>query len=69
MVDQNLRQKRIWVKGLIIDCPVGISLENCPAKDSRLLSIDEQFELVDLLDESQLDKVISYHRKCMNERE
>lgn len=69
MVELNFEQKKIWVKGLLIDCPIGISLENCPAKDVRSLPIDERLKLVDSMDESQLDQIISHHRSCLNERE
>ncbi len=69
MVELTFEQKKIWVKGLLIDCPIGISLENCPAKDVRSLHIDERLELADSMDESQLDQIISYHRKCLSQRE
>ncbi len=69
MVDLNFEQKRIWVQGLLIDCPMGKPLEECPAKSARALPIDERLKLALSMDESQLDHIITQHRKCLHERE
>ncbi len=69
MVELTLEQKKIWVKGLVIDCPLGKPLENCPLNDIRKLPIEERLRLACAMDESQLDQIIGYHRKCLFERE
>ncbi|MBW2739494.1 MAG: hypothetical protein JRE64_11750 [Deltaproteobacteria bacterium] len=69
MGDLDFEHKKIWVLGLLIDCPMGKPLENCPAKDTRALPIEERLRLANAMDERQLDQIISHHRKCLHERE
>ena len=69
MGELAFEHKKIWVQGLLIDCPMGKPLENCPAKDARALPIEERLNLPNAMDERQLDQIISHHRKCLRERE
>jgi len=69
MVDLAFEHKKIWVQGLLIDCPMGKPLENCPAKDARALPIEERLKLANAMDEGQLDQIIIHHRMCLYERE
>jgi len=69
MIELTLEHKRIWVQGLLIDCPMGKPLENCPARDARALPIAERLNLTTAMDENQLDQIISHHRNCLNRRE
>ena len=69
MDDLTLEQKKIWVQGLLIECPMGKPLDNCPAKDIRALPIKERLELANAMNEPQINQIISHHRKCLYERE
>jgi len=42
MDELTFEQKQTWVKGLLIDCPMGKPLDNCPAKDVRKSPIEER---------------------------
>ncbi len=61
-------QKRSWVKELLIECPTGNPLDNCPLWDLRALPNDERLKFADGMDESHLDVIISYHRQCLYKR-
>ncbi|MBW2203234.1 MAG: hypothetical protein JRF52_03825 [Deltaproteobacteria bacterium] len=65
----TFENKKIWVQGLIIECPMGKALNTCPAIDVRKLPLQERLELVRQMEESQLDEIITHHRKCLKDRE
>lgn len=60
--------KRIWVKGLLIDCIFGESLDKCPAKNLRLLPIEDRMDRADSLSEEELDNIIEFHKECVGKR-
>jgi len=60
--------KQIWVKGILVDCPLGRSLPDCPANDLRTLPLEELVKSVNKMTESQLEMMIEYHNCCMVER-
>ena len=64
-----LEIKMTWVLGLMIDCPMGKALDNCPAKGIRRLPLEEKISKVKQMEESQLQEIIMHHRRCLKERE
>lgn len=68
MEELTLEHKRIWVQGLLMECPMGRSLEDCPAKDLRSLSIDERLKLVFDMEDDQIEWIIAHHRECLRKR-
>ena len=69
MEELNLNEKEIWVKGLLIECPMGKALTNCPLENYRKLSVGERFKLADSWNENKLSQIITYHKNCLRERE
>ena len=65
----TLENKKAWVQGLMVDCPFGKALDSCPAKDLRILPINDRFEIVKQMVENQINKIIQHHIKCLEERE
>ena len=68
-MELKLDHKRIWVQGLLIECPFGEALEDCPAKDIRLLPIEERLKMISEIEEDQIDRIIAHHRECLRKRE
>lgn len=68
-MDYKLRDKRTWVKGLMVDCPMGTALEDCPAGKIRSLPVRELVRIVNSLSEKQLDDIIECHEECITERQ
>jgi len=66
--NMEVEHKKIWVKGLLIDCMFGESLHNCPAKELRLLPIKERMARVDSMSEEGLGQIIDYHKSCVEKR-
>ena len=65
----TLEIKMTRVLGLMIDCPMGKALDNCPAKNVRTLPLQERIALVKQMEESQLNEIITHHRQCLKECE
>ncbi len=69
MKDFPVEQRRTWVIALMIECPLGEALDGCPAAGVRGLPLDEVVELVDVLSEEDLNRIIRHHRQCLDARE
>ena len=55
MNELNVEHKLIWVEGLLIACPFGKALGDCPASDLRELPITDRLELAAQFTEAELD--------------
>ncbi len=64
----ELMNKRIWVKGILVECPLGKPLTDCPANALRNLPLEELIKAVNDMTADQLEMVIKYHNDCMEER-
>ncbi len=65
----NFEHKKAWITGLLIDCPLGKALDNCPAKEARTLPISDRINLVRSMDAKQIDQIIAHHQGCPRQRE
>ena len=65
----SFKNKKDWVWGLMIHCPFGKALKTCPAKDIRVLPLEERLKVVNQMEESQIDEIIAHHKQCLKERE
>ena len=68
MIPTILHDKQIWVRALLIACPLSNPLESCPLKDLRKLPLEDIIKLSMTMDEDRLDEIIEYHQKCLHER-
>ncbi len=57
----TVEQKNAWVVGLLIACPLGKALDNCPAKEARKLPVSDRIDIVRGMDENQIDQIIAHH--------
>jgi len=68
-MEYKLRDKRAWVKGILVDCPLGTPLDSCPANEIRSLPVHELVKIVNGISNEQLDAIIAHHENCLKERE
>ncbi len=68
-MEYKLRDKRTWVKGILVDCPLGTPLEHCPANKIRDLPLPELVGVVNGLSDGQIDAIIAHHEDCLKQRE
>ncbi|MBL7220055.1 MAG: hypothetical protein ISS69_08070 [Phycisphaerae bacterium] len=69
MDELSIEHKRTWVKGLMIDCPMGEALDDCPARELRTMPIEKRLIVVDEMTPGQVEEVIVYHKQCLKKRE
>lgn len=65
----NQQHKRIWAKGLLINCPMGNSIEDCPAAELRKISLKERIRTVNEMEDTEVDSIIEHHEECIRNRE
>ena len=61
--------KIVFVQKLLIACPLGSPLDNCPATALRELPLTNRLNLANGMSEDQIDSIITCHKKCLAERE
>ena len=61
--------KKTMVKGLMVECPFGTPLPECPAIKIRKLPFTDRIEIVEHLSEDGLDELLGYHDTCAEKRE
>ena len=60
---------RVWIKGLVVACPLNNALPNCPFKDARKLPLIERIGVVNRMSVEQLEEIINHHKECLQMRE
>ena len=60
--------KRIWARGLLVECPFKKPLDDCPLKEIRKLAIKERIAKVDEMSDEMLDTVLAHHWECQKKR-
>jgi len=69
MGELSIEHKRTWVKGLLLECPMGAATDDCPARDFRSMPIEKRLIVVDTMTPQQVEEVIVYHKQCLKKRE
>lgn len=69
MIQLNIEEKKIWIKGLVIHCPMGESVKDCPANEIRLLPIPERLRIIDQMSTIDINQIIDHHSECLLRRE
>lgn len=64
----DLEKMRMWLKGLMFDCPLGEAVETCPASEMRELSLEERLEAVDVMSPERIEQILLYHQSCLRLR-
>ena len=62
-------KKRVWAKGLIVECPLGDALEDCPLNEIRKLPLRERLQIIKKMSDEELDEAIAHHEQCLKNRE
>ena len=61
--------KRVEVVVLIIECPFGEALPDCPLSELRKLPLSERIEHYKLMTDEELGGITAYHEQCLKKRE
>ena len=69
MNEMSIEQMRSWVIALLIRCPFGKLLDDCPAKGIRGLPRHALIGAAGEMDEKQINGIIAHHKECLRTRE
>jgi hypothetical protein len=64
----NKFDKRIWLKGLVMECPAGEPLHDCPLNGMRSLPITQINHTINDLSDEKVDAIINIHKHCFHDR-
>jgi hypothetical protein len=59
---------RVWIKGLVMECPKGTPLHDCPMNGLRSLPISQANKTINGLSADSLKALIVSHRVCYHHR-
>ena len=57
-----------WLRSLFMECPSGESLESCPAREIRKLSVDDRMKIVRGVNLETAERILKYHEACLHKR-
>lgn len=60
--------KRIWIKGLTLECPLGSALDDCPLNAIRHLPAEQMNRTINNLSDEQVQKITRIHQQCYTDR-
>ena len=69
MDDISIEDKRIVLKDLLVECPMGEALDDCPARDLRKLPVEKRLITVDTMAVEQIEEVVVHHTRCLKKRQ
>jgi len=64
----DLEKMRTWLKGLVLECPLGEELESCPATEIRELPPQERLQAVDVMKPEKIEQILLFHQSCLRLR-
>ena len=64
----ELADKIMWTKGLLVGCPAGKTLDNCPIKKFRNLPAEEGMKIVDEMKREEIESIIEHHKDCLTQK-
>jgi hypothetical protein len=57
-----------WLRSLFMECPSGESLESCPAREIRKLSVEDRMKIVRGINIETAERILKYHEACLHKR-
>ena len=63
-----VEEKRTWIKGLALHCPMGEGVNGCPMTEIRLLPIKDRMKTVDEMGMETIIGINDYHNDCLARR-
>ncbi|VGO17531.1 hypothetical protein PDESU_06128 [Pontiella desulfatans] len=60
--------KRIWIKGLTLECPLGQAIDECPLNALRHLPVVQLNDTINGLTDMQVNAIVNIHHHCYHDR-
>ena len=68
MMKSTALNRRIWIKGLAMECPLGKAAEDCPLNGLRHLPVSQMNAAINSLTDMQVNCIVTIHNYCYHER-
>ncbi|MBT4823524.1 MAG: hypothetical protein HN742_30380 [Lentisphaerae bacterium] len=65
----SVRDRSVWIVGLLFKCPLGTPELHCPLQDLRDTPIGERIRAVYGMPDREKERVICRHQACLAARE
>ena len=65
----DIPNKRVYIVGLLVDCPYEPNPADCALYDIRKSSLNERIEWSKQLTDKEIQHIISIHKKCLARRQ
>ena len=60
-----IEDRRMWLRILVVGCPLHAAADDCPARDLRLMPPTEADKAIAKLTDQQVCAVIGHHKICV----
>ena len=67
--EMDLLNTRVYVTGLLVDCPYEPNPADCALYDMRQKPLQERVDWCNQLSDEEIQNIISIHKKCLARRE
>lgn len=67
MEDRAL-DRRVWIKGLAVECPLGKPLSDCPLGDTRMLPVAQMSHMINTQSNRKVNDLYRHHLNCFRIR-
>lgn len=64
----DMDYKLFFVFGLLVKCPEGEPMSDCPLQEYRTKSLEDKLAVAEQFTENELDETITHHYKCVMDR-
>ncbi len=65
----KIEDKRVWIRGLLVECPMGDPAPDCPLHKLREFPLAERMNMVKEMSIETIDQLIAHHQMCLRRRE
>lgn len=57
--------KSIAIFGLLISCPMGFPMDDCPLEQYRLGAVKDKMRIVENFTTVEIDEILKHHNECL----
>ena len=63
-MENKALNKRVWIKGLAVECPLGKPLSDCPLNEARMMPTAQMNHAINSQPGHKLNALYKHHQHC-----
>ena len=67
-MENRALDRRVWIKGLAVECPLGKALSDCPLNDTRTLATAQMNHIINNQSDRKVHALYKHHQHCIRIR-